>query len=115
MRELKEELAQRIAVLVGAEQKRVTEIPGLTVYRRTAPSPPCSMTYEPSLILNAQGLKRVDLGGKTFTYGSSHYLVTSVTLPVVARVVGGCENKASINIYGPPRRGAGGVEGAGCR
>lgn len=92
MRELKEELAQRIAVLVGAEQKRVTEIPGLTVYRRTAPSPPCSMTYEPSLILTAQGLKRVDLGGKTFTYGSSHYLVTSVTLPVVARVVEASEH-----------------------
>lgn len=45
------------------------------------------MTYEPSLILTAQGRKRVDLGGKTFVYGSSHYLVASVALPVVARVV----------------------------
>ncbi len=45
------------------------------------------MTYEPSLIWTAQGRKRVDLGGETFTYGSSHYLLTSVALPVVARVV----------------------------
>jgi hypothetical protein len=28
------------------------------------------MTYEPSLIVTAQGRKRVELGGKTFTYGS---------------------------------------------
>jgi AraC-like DNA-binding protein len=51
------------------------------------------MTYEPSLILTAQGRKRVELGGKTFTYGSSHYLLASVTLPVVARVVEASEEK----------------------
>lgn len=84
---LQEELAASIAAYAGLEQKRVTPIPGLTVHRRTAPSPPCSMTYEPSLILTAQGRKRVELGDKIFNYGSSHYLLTSVALPVVARVV----------------------------
>lgn len=84
---LQEELAEQIATYVGTEQKRTTAIPGLTVHRRTAPTPPCSMTYEPSLILTAQGRKQVELGGKSFTYGSSHYLLTSVALPVVARVV----------------------------
>lgn len=84
---MKEELAFRIAAQVGSEQKRITEIPGVTVHRRTAPTPPCSMTYEPSLILTAQGRKRVELGGKTFTYGSSHYLLASVALPVIAMVV----------------------------
>ena len=87
LQELKEELAHRIAAYVGSEQRRVTDVPGLTVHRRTAPTPPCSMTYEPSLILTAQGRRRVELGGKTFTYGSSHYLLASVALPVVARVV----------------------------
>ena len=67
--ELRQELAHRIAVHVGAEQRRITEVPGLTVHRRTAPTPPCSMTYEPSLILTAQGRKRVELGGKTYTHG----------------------------------------------
>ena len=87
LQELKEELARRIAAYVRLEQRRITEVPGLTVHRRTAPTPPCSMTYEPSLILAAQGRKRVELGDKTFTYGSSHYLLASVALPVVARVV----------------------------
>lgn len=85
--ELKEELVRRIAAYIGSEQKRITEVPGLTLHQRTAPTPPCSMTYEPSLILTAQGRKRVELGDKTFTYGSSHYLLASVALPVVARVV----------------------------
>jgi AraC-like DNA-binding protein len=85
--QLKEELASRIAAHVGTEQRRITGVPGLTVHRRTAPTPPCSMTYEPSLILTAQGRKRVELGGRTFTYGSSHYLLASVALPVMARVV----------------------------
>jgi AraC-like DNA-binding protein len=85
--ELKKELARRIAACAGSEQRRITEVPGLTVHRRTTPTPPCSMTYEPSLILTAQGRKRVELGDQTFTYGSSHYLLASVALPVVARVV----------------------------
>lgn len=84
---LKGELAQRIAASVGSEETRVTEVPGLTVHRRTGPTPPCSMTYEPSLILTAQGRKRVEFGDQAFTYGSSHYLLASVALPVVARVV----------------------------
>ncbi len=91
--ELREELIGRIAAQVGSEQKRVTEVPGLTVHRRTAPTPPCSMTYEPSLIITAQGRKRVELGDKTYTHGSSHYLLASVALPVVARVVEASEHK----------------------
>jgi len=87
LQQLKEELAHRIAACIGSEQKRITAVPGLTVHQRTAPTPPCSMTYEPSLILTAQGRKRVEFGGKSFTYGTSHYLLASVALPVVARVV----------------------------
>ncbi len=93
LEELKKELAGRIAACVGSEQKRITEVPGLTVHQRTAPTPPCSMTYEPSLIVTAQGRKRVELGGKAYTYGSSHYLLASVALPVVARVVEASEQK----------------------
>ena len=93
LEELRAELAHRISVQVGADQRRITEIPGLTVHRRTAPTEACSMTYEPSLILTVQGLKRVEFGGKIYTYGSSHYLLASVALPVVARVVEASEQK----------------------
>ena len=39
------------------------------------------------MIVIAQGRKEVQIGGETLTYDSSRYLLTSVDLPTVARVV----------------------------
>ena len=41
------ELAQKIASFIGNEEKRITEIPGVSLHRRTSPTPPCRMTYHP--------------------------------------------------------------------
>jgi len=61
--------------------------------RRTAPTAPCSGTYIPSLIVVAQGSKRVDLGRKTFVYDRSRYLLTSIDLPIVSQVVAASDAK----------------------
>jgi AraC-like DNA-binding protein len=45
------------------------------------------MTYEPGVTVIAQGRKRVELGRTTFLYDASRYLLTSVDLPVVSRVI----------------------------
>jgi len=45
------------------------------------------LTYEPSVAVIAQGRKRVELGRRIFTYDASRYLLTSVDLPVVSRVI----------------------------
>ncbi|MCU1293259.1 MAG: AraC family transcriptional regulator [Bryobacterales bacterium] len=84
--ELRTELARKIVSFIGSAENRATEIPGLTLHRRTAPTAPCSMTYEPSVTVIAQGRKRVDLGRTSFTYDASRFLLTSVDLPVVSRV-----------------------------
>ncbi len=81
------ELARKIASAIGGETNLVTEIPELTLHRRTAPTAPCSMTYEPCITVMAQGRKRVDLGRTTFLYGESNYLLTSVDLPIVSQIV----------------------------
>ena len=86
-RELRRELARKIALFIGSAESRATDIPGLTLHRRTAPTAPCSMTYEPSVTVIAQGRKRVDLGRSTFLYDASRFLLTAVDLPVVSRVV----------------------------
>jgi AraC-like DNA-binding protein len=83
----RKELANRIALTVGQQETRATDIPGLILYRRTSPTAPCSMTYEPSLTLLAQGRKRVDLGRTSFLYDASRFLLTSVDLPVVSRII----------------------------
>jgi len=80
------ELARKIALSIGSAQNRATDIPGLTLLRRTAPTAPCSVTYQPGVIVIAQGRKRVDLGPTTFIYDPSRFLVTSVDLPAVSRV-----------------------------
>src|SRR6266481_2783822 len=85
-RELRSELARKIAAHMGSAEDRATDIPGLTLHRRTAPTAPCSATYEPGVTVIAQGRKRVDLGRTTFTYGESRYLLTALDLPVVSQI-----------------------------
>lgn len=84
---LQTELARTIALFVGSAENRTTDIPGLMLHRRTAPTARCSMCYEPSVTVMAQGRKRVELGRKAFLYGPSQFLLTSVDLPVVSRIL----------------------------
>src|ERR1700683_449194 len=85
--ELRADLARRIAFFIGSTENRATDIPGLTLHRRTAPTAPCPMTYEPGVTVIAQGRKRVELGRHVFIYDASRFLLTSVDLPVVSRVI----------------------------
>ena len=91
--ELRKALARKIALFMGSEEKRVTEIPGLILVRRPSPTAPCSMTYEPSVAVIAQGRKQVDLGRTTFICDASRFLLTSVDLPVVSRVIEASEEE----------------------
>ncbi len=86
-RELRSELARKIASFIGPKEKLITDVPGLLLSRRTAPTAPASATYEPSLAVVAQGRKRADLGGTTFIFDESRYLLTSLDLPVICNVV----------------------------
>jgi AraC-like DNA-binding protein len=84
--ELKRQFAGRLARLIGSSEKQATAIPRLTLHQRTAPTPACHVTYEPSLIMVAQGRKEVQIGAGSLTYDSSRYLLTSIDLPTVTRV-----------------------------
>lgn len=86
-REMRKELAHKIASYMGAEEKRVTNVPGLTLVRRTTKTAPACFTYEPSVAVIAQGRKRVALGDTTFIYDETRYLLTSVDLPIVSQVL----------------------------
>jgi AraC-like DNA-binding protein len=90
--ELRAELARKIALLMGSTEKQVTAIPGLTLVRRTATTAPCSMIYDASVTVIAQGRKQVDLGQTTFIYDASRFLLTSVDLPVTSRVIEASED-----------------------
>ena len=83
---MRSELARKIASLIGNEEKRITEIPGVSLHRRTAPTPPCRTTYHPGIIVVAQGSKQVNLGKSSFIYNEARYLLTAVDLPIVSWV-----------------------------
>jgi AraC-like DNA-binding protein len=85
-RGLRAELAQKIACLISKEENRITEIPGVSLHRRTSPTPPCRTTYHPGIIVVAQGSKQVNLGPTSFIYDESHFLLTAVDLPIVSWV-----------------------------
>jgi AraC-like DNA-binding protein len=93
IQDLRAELAKKIAWFLGSSERRNTEVPGLLLVRRTAPTAPCSGTYTPSVIVVAQGSKRVDLGKTTLIYDQSRFLLTSIDLPIVSQVVEASEAK----------------------
>jgi AraC-like DNA-binding protein len=86
VRELRAELAGKIATLIGQEENRITEIPGVSLHKRTSPTPPCRTTYHPGIIVVAQGSKQVNLGRTSFIYDESNFLLTAVDLPIVSWV-----------------------------
>ena len=85
--ELRSELARAIATRTFSEGDTRTEIPGLRLYRRSEPSPCISAAYQPSLVVFAQGQKRINVGKTIHLCDGSNFLLTSVDLPVVSQVV----------------------------
>src|SRR5258708_12999181 len=81
------ELAKKIGNSLGDPGERATEVPGLMLYRRTGPTVPNPSTYEPSLLVIAQGRIRVDLGQPTYAFVQSRFLVLSLDLPVMSQVI----------------------------
>jgi AraC-like DNA-binding protein len=84
--QLHAELARKIASLIGNEENRITEVHGVSLHRRNAPTPPCRTTYHAGIIVVAQGSKHVNLGKSSFIYDAAHYLLTAVDLPIVSWV-----------------------------
>jgi len=91
--ELRTPLARKIASSIGSAEKLITNVPGLTLTRRTHPMAPASGTYEPSLAVVAQGRKRVDLGHTTFIFDRSRFLLTSLDLPIIGQVIEASEEE----------------------
>jgi len=57
------------------------------VVATAAPTQPVNAVYEPALAVIAQGSKRAMLGERVFDYGAGQYLIVSVELPVISRVI----------------------------
>ncbi len=77
-------LASRLAPVSGVHS---TSISRLDLIRAEQTTTDLLAVYEASLCLIIQGAKTVTLGGETLFYDASSYLVVSVDLPILGRIV----------------------------
>jgi AraC-like DNA-binding protein len=64
-----------------------TPIPDLALFRREAPARPAVCMVEPSIVMVAQGAKRLLVGGEGYGYDAERFLVTSLDLPANSEVL----------------------------
>ena len=85
--EMRKALARKIAARAQSPGEHPTAITGLTLFRRTAPSPCYRATYEPSLTVFVQGRKLINLGGTEYLCDGSSFLLSSIDVPVQSQIV----------------------------
>jgi AraC-like DNA-binding protein len=94
----REALAKSLARWTDKGDQLETAIPGLSLFRRDAPTQPMSYMYEPCICLVSQGIKRVLLGDDTYVLDGHHFLITSVDLPAVVQVIKASREKPYLGL-----------------
>ncbi|MGH9534435.1 MAG: AraC family transcriptional regulator [Terriglobales bacterium] len=85
-------LAAKIAAHAPGTGAHASAIPGLWLYRRTAPSACHCGVYEPSLNVFVQGRKRVTLGGVVYLCDGRHFLLTALQVPITSQILAASES-----------------------
>lgn len=80
------ELVERIARAVP-EDGNVEPLQGLYLFRRSFALEPGYVTIKPSLCVIAQGSKELLIGDSRYRYDPFHYLLATIELPSISRVV----------------------------
>lgn len=93
-----DELGKAIARWTEHKDLVATAIKGLSLFRRDETSEPTGGLYEPSVCVIAQGAKRVILGDDTFVYDARHYLITSLHLPTIVKIVDASPEKPVLGL-----------------
>jgi AraC-like DNA-binding protein len=86
-------MATQFARLAGENENKATDIPWLSLFRRTTTTVPACRVYEPNVAVIIQGTKKVAVGEEVFVYNESDFLLTSVELPVSSCIVAASEER----------------------
>ncbi|SKB00966.1 transcriptional regulator, AraC family [Prosthecobacter debontii] len=84
-------LAALLRDLVREEGFGGSALPEVRLMYSTETYPSAPVSYEPSIVIIAQGRKRGRLGNRVFTYDPSNYLVLSLPLPFECETIGTVE------------------------
>ncbi|YCA17829.1 AraC family transcriptional regulator [Vibrio sp. AK197] len=91
-------LAHYVAKFAQQANYFETDIPGLKLSRWCSPTEPTSYTHNPSICLIAQGSKRLLLGEENYEYDATRFLISSVDLPLIARITEASEEKPYLGV-----------------
>jgi AraC-like DNA-binding protein len=97
--EMRKELARRIAAHAQSLGENPTPVPGLALYRRTAPTACYRASYEPSLTTFVQGRKRINLGGTIYVCDGSSFLLSSIDVPAESQIVEASEQVPMLSMF----------------
>jgi AraC-like DNA-binding protein len=97
--EMRAALARRIAAHAQSAGEHPTAIPGLVLFRRTAPSACYRATYEPSLTIFVQGRKLINLGGTEYLCDASSFLLSSIDVPVQSQIIEASEAAPLLSMF----------------
>ena len=81
------ELAQLIEQFTGTDGIHTTAIPRVILYRASHIEEPMHAVYEPAVCVVAQGRKQAIAGEGVYLYDAEKYLVISVGVPAVGRIL----------------------------
>lgn len=84
---MRRNLAAAIGQATPALGENRTAMPGVSLYRRNAPTPCFLAAYEPSITVFVQGRKRVTLGGFEYLCDDSSFLLSSIDVPAQSQIV----------------------------
>ncbi len=93
----REELVERIGRAMRADGT-TQPFPGLHLYRRSSPLQLLHGVSEPSVAVIAQGSKEVLLGENRYRYGPSQYLLATVELPTIRRVLEASQERPYLSL-----------------
>lgn len=91
--EIRAEMSPQFAQWAEHYDGKATDIPWLSLFKRTQTSMPSTFIYEPNLAVILQGSKQVTMGDEVFTYDESRFLLTAVDLPVSSCIVEASEEQ----------------------
>lgn len=80
------ELVERIMRAVRTDGG-IEPLPGLRLYRASAPTGLAHGVSEPAFCIVAQGSKEVFLGDERYQYDPMHYLLVTAELPIVSQII----------------------------
>lgn len=81
------ELVELVARFTPADGVHETAIPQLQLIRASAPAQRLPAIYEPGICVVVQGRKQATLQGEVYGYDPLNYLIISVTLPTIGRII----------------------------